>query len=233
MGTSILVTSERVITSKRLHTMKKISGGFFVCVEGIDGSGKSVFSHDLAHTLTERGYSVVLTREPGGTPLGERIRDLLFDKKTPPCAKSEFLLFAASRAQHCQDLIQPALTQGSVVISDRMADSSLVYQGYVRGLSLELIRSVNAWAMGTVTPRILFYLKVDAATAFARVTSRKIAPSDFETSIVPLQKAIDGFNAVFAGNPHVITLDATQKQEQVLQQGVAAIDALFASSRDL
>ena len=130
--------------------MKKKTNGFLICVEGIDGSGKSLFAQSLAKELGKKGYPTLLTREPGGTPLGERIRELLFDKKTPPCHKAEYLLFAASRAQHCHQLIAPALAEGTIIISDRMADSSLVYQGYIRGLSVDFIRSVNTWAMNNV-----------------------------------------------------------------------------------
>jgi len=209
--------------------MKKIPGGFLICVEGIDGSGKSVFSRHLTHELTQAGYPVLLTREPGGTPLGERVRDLLFDTKTPPCPKAEFLLFAASRAQHCHELIGPALNQGSIVISDRMADSSLVYQGYVRGLSLDLIRSVNQWAMNDLTPAVIFYLKVDAQTAFDRVAQRSTVRCDFETTLAPLEKAIDGFNSIFASRSNVITLDATQAPDVVLEQGLTYLKALLAT----
>ena len=203
--------------------MKKITNGFLICVEGIDGSGKSLFSKALNQTLSTEGYATLLTREPGGTPLGERIRDLLFDKQTPPCHKAEFLLFAASRAQHCHGLIAPALSSGKIVISDRMADSSLVYQGYVRGLSLDLIRAVNTWAMNDITPRVIFYLKVDARTALNRISQRAIERCDFEDSITPLEKAIEGFDTVFAGNKTVITLDATQSPEEILAQGIQAL----------
>lgn len=210
-----------------VSSMKKIKNGFFMCVEGIDGSGKSLFAKSLNQELLNDGYVTLLTREPGGTPLGERIRALLFDKQTPPCSKAEFLLFAASRAQHCHDLIAPALAEEKIVISDRMADSSLVYQGYVRGLSLDLIRSVNNWAMDDLKPTIIFYLKVDARTAFNRISQRAIERCDFEDSLVPLEKAIDGFDTIFAGNKTVITLDATQTPQNVLDQGMQALRALL------
>ena len=210
-----------------VRTMKKISNGFLICVEGIDGSGKSLFAKALNQELINHGHATLLTREPGGTQLGERIRELLFDKQTPPCPKAEYLLFAASRAQHFQHLIAPALAEGKIVISDRMADSSLVYQGYVRGLSLDLIRSVNSWAMNDVKPTIIFYLKVDARTAFNRISQRAIERCDFEDNLIPLEKAINGFNTIFAGNKTVITLDATQTPQNVLYQGMQALRALL------
>ncbi len=210
-----------------VSVMKKITNGFLICVEGIDGSGKSLFAKALSQELISNGYPTLLTREPGGTPLGERIRELLFDKQTPPCPKAEFLLFAASRAQHCYDLIAPALAEKKIVISDRMADSSLVYQGYVRGLSVDLIRSVNTWAMNDLKPTIIFYLKVDARTAFNRISQRAIERCDFEDSLSPLEKAITGFDTIFAGNTTVITLDATQTPQKVLAQGIEALQALL------
>lgn len=210
-----------------VRLMKKITNGFLICVEGVDGSGKSLFAKALNQELITNGYSTLLTREPGGTTLGERIRELLFDKQTSPCHKAEFLLFAASRAQHCHNLIAPALAQGSIVISDRMADSSLVYQGYVRGLSLDLIHSVNVWAMSDLKPTVIFYLKVDARTAFNRINQRAIERCDFEDSLAPLEKAIIGFDTIFAGNKTVITLDATQIPEKVLAQGIEALQALL------
>ena len=207
--------------------MKKITNGFLICIEGVDGSGKSLFAKAVTQELIARGYATLLTREPGGTPLGERVRELLFDKQTPPCPKAEFLLFAASRAQHCHDLIAPALSAGKIVVSDRMADSSLVYQGYVRGLSLDLIRSVNSWAMNELTPRVIFYLKVDARTAFNRINQRAIERCDFEDSLSPLEKAINGFDTIFADNKTVITLDATQTPHAILAQGMHALQALL------
>lgn len=210
-----------------VSVMKKIKNGFLICIEGVDGSGKSLFAKALNQKLISHGYATLLTREPGGTELGERIRELLFDKKTPPCPKAEFLLFAASRAQHCHSLIAPALAENKIVISDRMADSSVVYQGYVRELSLDLIRSVNVWAMNELKPSIIFYLKVDPHTALNRISQRAIERCDFEDSISPLEKAICGFNTIFSGNDTVITLDATQSPEEVLAQGMQALEALL------
>jgi dTMP kinase len=203
--------------------MKQLSQGFLICIEGIDGSGKSSFSKSLYQELVNQKYQTLLTREPGGTPLGERVRAILFDGKTPPTPKAEFLLFAASRAQHCDEHIRPALASGSIVLSDRMADSSLVYQGYVRGLSLDLINSVNAWAMGDIKPHIIFYLHVDAHEALARIQARNVPGAAFEEGLTRLQHAIDGFEAIFSGRPHVIVLDANQSPQDVYKQGLQAL----------
>ncbi len=203
--------------------MKQLSQGFLICVEGIDGSGKSSFSQALSKELISQQYPLLLTREPGGTPLGERIRSLLFDGQTPPTPKAEFLLFAASRAQHCDERIIPALESRSLVISDRMADSSLVYQGYVRGLSLDLIASVNAWAISNIKPHLLFYLKVDAQVACNRISVRNVPGAAFEEGIHRLEHALEGFEKVLAHRPEVIVLDANQSPETILKQGLKAL----------
>ncbi len=203
--------------------MKQLSQGFLICIEGIDGSGKSSFSQALHRELLQQNYPVLLTREPGGTPLGERIRPLLFDGQTAPTPKAEFLLFAASRAQHCDERIIPALAAGSLVISDRMADSSLVYQGYVRGLSLDFITSVNAWAMSNIKPQLLFYLKVDAQVACNRISVRNVPGAAFEEGVTRLQHALEGFEKVLTNRPEVIVLDANQPPEIVLMQGLKAL----------
>ncbi len=209
--------------------MKKVTSGFLITVEGIDGSGKSVFSKALHQALKTCGYDAVLTREPGGTPLGDRIRELLFDTQTPPTHKAEFLLFSASRAQHVETFIAPAIDAGSIVISDRMADSSLVYQGYLRGLSLDMIKQVNAWALGSVQPLHTLYLKVDAQTALKRITHRNHALSTFEDDIAKLEKAIEGFELLVAHRPEVIVLDATQTTDTLVQDALAALQTALSA----
>ncbi len=203
--------------------MKQLSEGLLICIEGIDGSGKSSFSKSLSEELIRQGYQTILTREPGGTPLGERVRDVLFDGKTPPTPKAEFLLFAASRAQHCEEHIKPALAAGTIVLSDRMADSSLVYQGYIRNLSLDTIRLINSWAMDTVQPTLIFYLHISAATAFERIKARNVQGAAFEENLTYLQRALHGFENLVAHRPEVIILDAHQPADIVYKQGLKAL----------
>ncbi len=203
--------------------MKKVNDGFLITIEGIDGSGKSVFSKALHTALKDVGYHTLLTREPGGTPLGDRIREILFDTKTPPTTKAEFLLFAASRAEHVETFIAPALKQGALVISDRMADSSLVYQGYVRGLSLEMIKTINAWALGSIVPLHNIYLRIDAATAHERLFKRNNALSTFEDDISKLEKAIEGFETLVAHRPEVLVLDAHEPTAELVKKALIAL----------
>jgi dTMP kinase len=139
--------------------------GLFVTIEGIDRSGKSTQARRLAEAL---GDDARLVREPGGTPAGERIRDLLKDPAITIDARTETLLFAAARAELVAAVIRPALDEGKVVISDRYLDSSLAYQGHARRLGEDEVRRVNVWATAGLEPDLTVLLRIDPATAAAR-----------------------------------------------------------------
>ena len=140
----------------------------FVSFEGLDGCGKTTQARLLADALAAEGADVVLTREPGGTPLGESIRDLvLHGDHVAPWA--EAALYAASRAQHVEQVIRPALDRGATVVCDRYLDSSVAYQGVGRGLGLESVLQLNLAVVGGLLPDRTFLVEVDAETAAARV----------------------------------------------------------------
>ncbi|RLC86898.1 MAG: dTMP kinase [Chloroflexi bacterium] len=133
----------------------------FITLEGPDGSGKTTQARLLAEWLRKQGYDVVLTREPGGTHIGDQIRAVLHDPRNAEMdARTEILLYSASRAQHVAQRIRPTLAAGKIVISDRYADSTLAYQGYGRGLDLEILRAITAFATGGLTPDLTLYLDV-------------------------------------------------------------------------
>jgi len=131
----------------------------FITLEGPDGSGKTTQARLLAEWLREQGYDVTLTREPGGTDIGDQIRAVLHDPENRAMdARTEILLYSASRAQHVAQRIRPALADGKIVVSDRYADSTLAYQGYGRGLDRETLRKITAFATGGLTPDLTLYL---------------------------------------------------------------------------
>lgn len=204
--------------------MQTLQNGLLISIEGIDGSGKSVLAKNLHTALTLSHYQTILTKEPGGTTLGEKIRSILLDNKDATvCPKAEFLLFAASRAEHFEKLVLPKLKKGHIIISDRMADSSVVYQGYARGLSLDLIRSINTWTMNNITPHLTFYLKIDVETALKRIQKRNIPLTGFEKEQAFIQKTIEGFETLFAEQKNVITLNAQETPELLTNQALKAV----------
>src|SRR6059058_838320 len=140
--------------------------GLFVSFEGIDRSGKTTQARMLVDAL---GSEAVPVREPGGTPLGERVRELLKDPEAEIGPHTEALLFAAARAELCRQVIQPALEAGRVVVCDRFLDSSLAYQGEARGLGIDEVLELNRWATEGLQPDLTIYLALDPGAAAARV----------------------------------------------------------------
>ncbi len=148
--------------------------GYFITFEGIEGAGKSTQAARLYEMLKERGYPVVFTREPGGTPIGERVRSLLVDTAHPEmAAETELFLVAASRAQHLHQIIRPALGEGKIVICDRFLDATLAYQGYGRGLHLTMVREVNEIAAWNCKPDLTLLFDLDPYQAMSRVRDRR------------------------------------------------------------
>jgi len=146
-----------------------VTSGFFIALEGGEGAGKSTQSALLAQRLTGQGFSVVTTREPGGTPTAEKIRSVLLDPTiTDMPDRAEALLFAASRADHAANLIRPALEDGAVVICDRYLESSVAYQGFGRNLGGAYIRELSEWATAGLLPDFTVYLDVPAQVSLAR-----------------------------------------------------------------
>ena len=132
--------------------------GLLCVLEGIDGSGKSSLLQSISAQLKE-SCPIITTKEPGGTNLGRHLRAIIQDQPTPLIASAEFLLFAADRAQHFSELIIPHLERNFIVLADRMADSSLVYQGHGKNLDISTLKMINQWAMQNIQPDIVFYVK--------------------------------------------------------------------------
>lgn len=141
----------------------------FVTFEGIDGAGKSTVIRRIAEWLTESGRDVLITREPGGSFFGPKVREILLegDAITP---KAEVFLFLADRTQHVDGTIKPFLAKGGVVLCDRYADSTLVYQGYGRGLDIEMLKTLNGIATSNLQPEVTVLLDLDPAVSISRTT---------------------------------------------------------------
>lgn len=146
--------------------------GKFITFEGIDGSGKSTQLRMLADTLRERGVDILVTREPGGTPLGRRLREAFLETEETVAPMAELLAFAADRAQHVEFLIKPSIADGRVVISDRYADATFAYQGAGRGFTEEQVNSVIELATGGLKPDLTLFFDITVEEAIRRMTVR-------------------------------------------------------------
>ncbi len=164
----------------------------FIVYEGIDGSGTTTQSKLLADYIQEElGHPVVFTREPGGTPLAERIRALVLDPEAREMhCRAELFLYAASRAQHVQELIKPALQTGSPVICDRFTDSTLAYQGYGRNLDLGQVAKINDMAIESCSPDLTIYLDLSVEEARKRRQERASRPDRLESAGEELQERV-------------------------------------------
>ncbi len=197
----------------RRRSRRAYTGAVFVTFEGIDGSGKSTQAALVAAALRAEGREVVETREPGGTPLGERVRGLLLgDGEIVPFA--EAALFAAARAQLVADVIRPALDRGEDVVCDRFVDSSLAYQGLARGLGLDAVLELNAPALDGLWPDRTFLLLVPPREAAARATG---TPDRIEQGGLSFLERVDGaYRQLAAAYPgRIMTLDGGLASEQL------------------
>lgn len=203
-------------------------GGRLITLEGPDGSGKTLQAAHLATALAERGFDVVLAREPGGTPVGERIRDLLLARDGRLSPATEVLLFNASRAEHVAEVLRPALAAGRVVVCARFADSTLAYQGQGSGQPLETLRAVIAYATGGLAPdrTILLDLPVEAGLARKRGGDVTRFEARYDTAYHERVRA--GFLAMAAAEPRRWTVvDADRDPDLVFADVLeAAIDVI-------
>lgn len=152
---------------------KSMSRGFFISLEGGEGSGKTTQINRLVDMLSERDYDVIITREPGGTPEAESIRNLLVQRDGGDWnAMSEVLLLFAARSMHIEKLIKPALNDGKIVICDRFTDSTFAYQGFGRGLELDRIKEIEKVSINEFKPDLTFILDIDVRTGLNRSNAR-------------------------------------------------------------
>jgi dTMP kinase len=200
----------------------------FITLEGIDGSGKSTQLLRLVRHLRRKGYTVRATREPGGTPVGERVRAILMSEKEELGALAELALFYAARAQHLEDVIRPALERGETVVSDRYNDCSFVYQGYARGLGTGVVRLLDRAICGPVQPDLTLVLDLDPRLALQRARGRdaETGSSRFEAAGLEFQKrARTGYRALARREPQRVKLvDAGRPVREVAAEIQRVVD---------
>lgn len=205
--------------------------GLFLSFEGGEGSGKSLQARGLAQTLIERGREVVLTREPGGTAAGERIRDILLHAREIPLSpEAQVLLFSSARAQLVREVIRPALDTGKIVIADRFFDSTVVYQGHAHGVSLEAISEVTRLAVGTLVPDRTFLLDVPVEVGLARSGWRAEAKWDrFEADATDFHVRVrDAYLRLAAADPRrFVVIRADRDESEVASDIRRDVDALL------
>lgn len=202
--------------------MPMLTKGLLIAIEGIDGSGKSTLARNLFTTLQDKHYNTLLTKEPGDTELGKKIRELVQTQTIPLSPVAEYLLFAADRAQHFTEMIIPALADKKLILSDRLSDSSLAYQGYGRGLDLDQLQSINTWAMNNIVPSLTIFVRVPVKTALERVTNRG-ALSAFEKEAF-LDKVANGFEMLYKNRTNVMIVDGTQPQDSLTLHTYKALE---------
>lgn len=204
--------------------MKK---GLFITMEGPDGSGKSTQIEAIKNYLESRGEKVIVTREPGGTQISEKIRDLLLDRENSEMdPMAEALLYAAARAQHVAQVIRPALQDNVHVVCDRFIDSSIAYQGFGRGLG-DCVSIINAYAVKECVPDITFFMKLNP-----EIGKSRIRKSDEDR--IEMEK-LDFHNRVFAGYEaleteypdRIVGIDATGNIEEISTEIISCLERLL------
>ena len=200
----------------------------FITFEGGEGSGKSTAIKALVKRLEAEGHSVVLTREPGGTPIAEQIREIILNKKnTEMDGMTEALLYAASRRQHIQEKILPALREGKIVLCDRYLDSSLAYQGGARGLGIDRVYELNQFATEGLLPDITVFFALDPKVGLARIeanANREVNRLDVEKMGFH-QKVFDSFMELAHRFPErYLIIDASKGPEEVAEATYRAIE---------
>lgn len=203
--------------------------GLFITFEGTDGSGKTTQIKLLEKYLNEKGHAVVLSREPGGTRISEIIRDLILDPKNKEIVPlTEMILYAASRAQHVAEVIEPALESGRIVICDRYVDSSYAYQGGGRGMDLKVIADVNRIAVNGTVPDITFFLDIDPEISVRRRINSTGADRIELEKLDFHRRVYDGYKKLSILYPDRIkTIDAAKSIEEISSQVNDFIDELF------
>lgn len=203
--------------------------GLFITVEGTDGAGKSTQIELLADYIKKSGREALVTREPGGTAISEKIRDIILDVKNLEMADTaEALLYAASRAQHIDEKIKPALKKGTVVICDRFTDSSIAYQGYARGTDVRLIEEINSYAVGGCIPDITLFFDIRPEIGILRKESSKTLDRIENEKIDFHYKVYNGYKELLKKYPERIKrIDAEKSIDEIHKDVIKIIKEIL------
>ena len=199
--------------------------GLFIVMEGPDGSGKTT---QIKEYLEEAGYECLITREPGGTVIGEEVRQLILNpehKEMSPV--TEMLLYAASRAQLVHEVIGPALEEGKIVISDRFVDSSIVYQGIARKLGISTVSAVNAPGIGIYRPDGIFFIDLSEAEGLRRKKEQKNLDRMEQEGIDFHHMVSEGYRKVLSGRPEVMKIDGGRSIDTIQKKIRNHVDELL------
>ncbi|GHV97456.1 thymidylate kinase [Lactobacillus nasalidis] len=206
--------------------------GYFITFEGPDGAGKTTVINEVVKAIKEQcNKEILVTREPGGSKIAEKIRDLILDpRNTEMNAKTEALLYAASRSQHVSEIIEPALAAGKLVISDRFVDSSLAYQGQGRQLGIDEVAQINEFATGHLEPDLTVFLDLDPALGLKRIAQARSGSEDRleQEKLAFHQEVYRGYQKVCQAHPDRIKrVDASQDLGQVVAASVKLVKSTF------
>ncbi len=208
-----------------------MANGCLIVCDGSNGAGKTTVIKAIEAHVKKMNRDVVMTREPGGTPIGEKIRTLVLDPLTPEMEDiTELLLFSAARAQHLREKILPAIAAGKVVVSDRFVAATVSFQHYARGLDINMINQVNKLALGDFAPDMNIILDLDPVVGLQRVAQRGDGIDRMEDQKIEfLQKAREGYLRQASDNPQIFSvIDAAQPLEKVIEEALRIVDRLLA-----
>lgn len=204
--------------------------GFFITFEGGEGAGKSTLMERIFEDLSTNGFSVIKTRAPGGTKVGEAIRHLLLSKENMSLVpRSELLLFLADRAQHVEEVIKPALNQQKIVLCDRFNDSTIAYQGGARGFDDELVRGLCSFACDNLQPHLTIYLDLDPKIGFKRIKADGVHKDRIESETIDFHRKIrEAFHKIAKKDTKRFKMiDASLSRDEVFKQAMQLINDLL------
>ncbi len=201
--------------------------GIFITMEGPEGAGKTTITKMLGKALQQEGYQVLLTREPGGVPISEQIREVILNKdNTAMDSRTEALLYAAARRQHLVEVVMPELERGGIVLCDRFIDSSLAYQGHARGLDIEEVYNINKFAIGDMMPDATLFFDIDPEEGLRRIQSngeREVNRLDLE-ALDFHKKVCEGYQFIInRWKERFIIVDAGRTIDEVFEETKASL----------